>query len=425
MTAPMLVQLGSMGVLVAVLAFCVVWVSSDTNKYRRLVWVTLFLTFDLIMFGAFTRLTDSGLGCPDWPGCYGHSNPLLAHAHISAAQEAMPFGPVTVTKAWIEMIHRYFAMGVGVLIIALMVLAWVGWFKRRSAKSPATGSSGLLPSFPRTRESNLRSNMDSRVCGNDGGDANDGVDRGKYLPWLPTALFLMVCLQGAFGAWTVTQKLQPVIVTTHLLLGLTLLAMMAWLAARQSDHAPVAASAAGLVKPAMVALLLLVIQIALGGWVSTNYAALACTDFPLCHGALVPQMDFANGFTLWRHLGMTADGDFLTFQALTAIHWTHRSFAFVVIAFIVWLAWKALRTAGLQNTGRWLLIVIGLQLFTGLSTIYFNWPLAIAVVHNGGAAALLVLLVMLNYKARLVPGRHAVSAAASHSAIVESLNQHP
>ncbi|AMP03042.1 cytochrome oxidase assembly family protein [Collimonas pratensis] len=382
----MLVQLGSMGVLVAVLAFCVVWVSSDTNKYRKLVWVTLFLTFDLIMFGAFTRLTDSGLGCPDWPGCYGHSNPLLAHAHISAAQEAMPFGPVSVKKAWIEMIHRYFAMGVGVLIIALMGISWMRWLKSR--KQP----------------------VQRQV---------------KFSPWFPTLLFFCVCLQGAFGAWTVTQKLQPVIVTTHLLLGLTLLAMMAWLAARQSDHAPVAASAAGLVKPAMVALLLLVIQIALGGWVSTNYAALACTDFPLCHGALVPQMDFANGFTLWRHLGMTADGDFLTFQALTAIHWTHRSFAFVVIAFIVWLAWKALRTAGLQNTGRWLLIVIGLQLFTGLSTIYFNWPLAIAVVHNGGAAALLVLLVMLNYKARLVPGRHAVSAAASHSAIVESLNQHP
>lgn len=379
MTAPMLVQLGSMGVLVAVLAFCVVWVSSDTNKYRKLVWVTLFLTFDLIMFGAFTRLTDSGLGCPDWPGCYGHSNPLLAHAHISAAQEAMPFGPVSVKKAWIEMIHRYFAMGVGVLIIALMAISWMRWLKSR--KQPAQRQL-------------------------------------KFSPWFPTLLFFCVCLQGAFGAWTVTQKLQPVIVTTHLLLGLTLLAMMAWLAARQSDHAPVAASAAGLVKPAMIALALLVIQIALGGWVSTNYAALACTDFPLCHGALVPQMDFANGFTLWRHLGMTADGDFLTFQALTAIHWTHRSFAFVVIAFIVWLAWKALRTAGLQNTGRWLLIVIGLQLFTGLSTIYFNWPLAIAVVHNGGAAALLVLLVMLNYKARLAPGRHAVSAAASHSAIV-------
>ncbi|MFJ2986941.1 heme A synthase [Collimonas sp. NPDC087041] len=384
MTTPMLIQLGSMGVLVAVLAFCVVWVSSDTNKYRKLVWVTLFLTFDLIMFGAFTRLTDSGLGCPDWPGCYGHSNPLQAHEHISAAQEAMPTGPVTVMKAWIEMTHRYFAMGVGVLIIALMAIAWIRWFK----------------STPAQRQP-------------------------KFSPWYPSLLFFCVCLQGAFGAWTVTQKLQPVIVTTHLLLGLTLLAMMTWLGARQNDHAPVAAAGAGLVKPAMIGLVLLVIQIALGGWVSTNYAALACTDFPLCHGALVPQMDFANGFTLWRHLGMTADGDFLTFQALTAIHWTHRSFAFVVIAFIVWLAWKALHMAGLKNTGRWLLIIVGLQLLTGLSTIYFNWPLAIAVVHNGGAALLLVLLVMLNYKARLAPGPNQVAAAASPPVTADRLNPHP
>jgi cytochrome c oxidase assembly protein subunit 15 len=384
----MLVQLGSMGLLVALLAFCVVWVSSDANKYRKLVWVTLFLTFDLIMFGAFTRLTDSGLGCPDWPGCYGHSNPLQAHAHISAAQAALPDGPVTVMKAWIEMTHRYFAMGVGVLIIALMVIAWVRWLK---AGNSATGKN---------------------------------KQESKFSPWFPTVLFLFVCLQGAFGAWTVTQKLQPVIVTTHLLLGLTLLAMLTWLGARQSAHAPVAASAAALVKPALIGMLLLVLQIALGGWVSTNYAALACTDFPSCHGALVPQMDFANGFTLWRHLGMTADGEFLSFQALTAIHWTHRSFAFVVIAFVVWLACKALRTQGLQKTGRWLLIIVGLQLITGLSTIFLNWPLAIAVAHNGGAALLLLLLVMLNYKARLALRVSPVLGAPSHP-IADRLNPQP
>ena len=389
MTTPMLFQLGSMGLLVALLAFCVVWVSSDTNKYRKLVWVTLFLTFDLIMFGAFTRLTDSGLGCPDWPGCYGHSNPLQAHAHISAAQEAMPDGPVTVMKAWIEMTHRYFAMGVGVLIISLMVIAWMRWLK---AGKSAAGQ---------------KSRQESKIS-----------------PWFPTALFFFVCLQGAFGAWTVTQKLQPVIVTTHLLLGLTLLAMLTWLGARQSAHAPVAASAATLVKPALIGMALLVLQIALGGWVSTNYAALACTDFPTCHGALVPHMDFANGFTLWRHLGMTADGEFLSFQALTAIHWTHRSFAFVVIAFIVWLACKALRTQGLEKTGRWLLIIVGLQLITGLSTIFLNWPLSIAVAHNGGAALLLLLLVMLNYKARLALGVSSVLGAPSHPT-VDRLNPQP
>ncbi len=358
-----LLQLGAMGLLVAVLALCVVWASKDANKYRKLVWVTLFITFDLIMFGAFTRLTDSGLGCPDWPGCYGHSNPLLAHEHISAAQEAMPTGPVTVAKAWIEMTHRYFAMGVGVLIIGLMVITWRKWFSARASSTSSVGS--------------------------------------QFSPWLPTALFFMVCLQGAFGAWTVTMKLQPIIVTTHLLLGLTLLAMLGWLGASQNHHEPVAPAGRRLILPADIALLLLVIQIALGGWVSTNYAALACNDFPLCHGAVIPQMDFENGFTLWRHLGKTADGDFIPFSALTAIHWTHRTFAFIVIAFVAWLAHKALRIEGLRATGRWLLIAIGVQLLTGLATIYLSWPLAIAVMHNGGAAFILLMLVMLNYKARL------------------------
>ncbi len=364
----MLIQLAIMGVLAALLPLAVVWVSSDRNKYRKLAWVTLFLTFDLIMFGAFTRLTDSGLGCPDWPGCYGHANPLQAHASISAAEAAMPTGPVTVMKAWIEMTHRYLAMGVGVLIVSMVVIAWRGWLKSKR-QDP------------------------------------------QFSPWFPMVLFLFVCLQGAFGAWTVTQKLQPVIVTGHLLLGLTLLALLTWLAARQSNHAPVASVALSLRLPAAAALALLVVQIALGGWVSTNYAALACTDFPLCHGTVLPQMDFENGFTLWRHLGMTASGEYLPFPALTAIHWTHRTFAFVVVLFVGWLAHRALRIEGLQRTARWLLIAITMQLLTGISTIFLHWPLALAVAHNGGAALLLLLLVMLNYKTR-IPARKASSRAA-------------
>jgi cytochrome c oxidase assembly protein subunit 15 len=365
----MLIQLAIKGLLAALLPLAIVWVSTDKNKYRKLVWVTLFLTFDLIMFGAFTRLTDSGLGCPDWPGCFGHANPLQAHAHISAAEAAQPTGPVTVMKAWIEMIHRYFAMGVGVLTIAIMVIAWRLWIK--SARKDL-----------------------------------------RYSPRFPIVLFLFVCVQGAFGAWTVTLKLQPVIVTIHLLLGLVLLALLAWMGARQSEHAPVGPAASALRVPAVVAMALLVIQIALGGWVSTNYAALACQDFPLCQGQVLPQMDFANGFSLWRDLGMTADGEYLPFPALTAIHWTHRSFALVVVAFLGWLSYKALKIEGLQKTGKWLLIATGLQLFTGLSTIYLKWPLALAVLHNGGAALLVLLLVMLNYKAR-IPAQTAPNRATS------------
>ncbi|WP_343587614.1 COX15/CtaA family protein [Herbaspirillum sp.] len=369
MNAITLIELGLTGLLVALIPLSLVWRAKGfDNKYRKLVGVTMFFTFDLIMFGAFTRLTDSGLGCPDWPGCYNRSNPLLAHEHINAAQQAMPTGPVTWSKAWIEMTHRYFAMAVGVLIIALMVIAWRRWIRSKGAER-------------------------------------------QYRPWFPTALLGFVCLQGAFGAWTVTMKLQPVIVTIHLLLGLTLLAMLAWLYARQNPHLPISPTGRALAWPASIGLALLTLQIALGGWVSTNYAALACTDFPLCEGKLVPDMDFVHGFTLWRHLGMTAAGDFLPFQALTAIHWVHRSFAFVVILYIVWLAHKALRDGGLRKTGRWLLLVVALQLCTGLATIYLSWPLAIAVAHNGGAALLVMLLVMLNYKARYAPAGIAQAAS--------------
>ena len=354
----MLIQLGVIGLLVAMLPLSIVWVSDNPDKYRKLVWVTLFLTFDLIMFGAFTRLTDSGLGCPDWPGCYGQADPVRAHADISAAEAAMPTGPVTVMKAWIEMIHRYLAMAIGVLIISTMVIAWRKW--RQSGRKET-----------------------------------------RFSPLFPTLLFGFVCLQGAFGAWTVTMKLQPIIVTTHLLLGMALLALLAWLGARQTDHAPVSQVASGLRLPAVLAALLLTAQIALGGWVSSNYAALACTDFPLCQGMLLPPMDFQHGFALWRDLGMTAGGEFLPFAALTAIHWVHRVFAFAVIALVAWLALKARKIDGLHKTARWLLAAIALQFATGVLTVFLDFPLALAVIHNGGAALLVLLLAMLNYKIRL------------------------
>ena len=371
-----------LGLMVALLPLSLVWASTD-DKYRKLAAVTLFLTFDLIVFGGFTRLTDSGLGCPDWPGCYGQANPFQAHADISAAQTALPSGPVTVAKAWIEMIHRYLAMAVGVLIISLMSLAWRRrWRDRRRLPAPAaTGPASASP-------------------------------------WLPTFLFGFVCLQGAFGAWTVTLKLQPIIVTIHLLLGMGLLGLLSWLYARQ--HAPqrIDAAAAALRLPARAALLLLVLQIALGGWVSTNYATLACTDFPLCHGEVVPAMDFAHGFALWRKLGMTAAGDYLPFSALTAIHWVHRNFAFVVIAAVVWAARRALRVTAARALGAGLLAVVGLQFLTGVATIYLQWPLALAVAHNAGAALLVLLLVMLNYRAGIRPDRLVARSGASPTGLL-------
>ncbi len=349
-----LLELGFIGLCIAVLPLGWVLLRRDANKYRKLAWVTTFLTLDLIMFGGFTRLTDSGLGCPDWPGRYCTSSPFAAHADIHAAQLLLPSGPVTFVKAWIEMVHRYFAMAVGVLIIALMVTAWV---KRRELKQS---------------------------------------------PWLATWLFVLVCVQGAFGAWTVTMKLQPVIVSTHLMLALTLLASLVWLASRQMPLASVAADPGALRWrwAALFGLVLLVFQIALGGWVSTNYAVLACTDFPTCQGQWVPPMDFHNGFRLWRALGKTAGGEVIPMDALVAIHWVHRTFAVVVVAYLAWLASRLRRFAALRKPSILVLILVFVQFATGLSNIVFQWPLLNAIAHNGGAAILLLLLVMLNFRIR-------------------------
>jgi cytochrome c oxidase assembly protein subunit 15 len=380
MQASTLAQLAVSGILAAIVPLSMVWMSSDPSKYRKLVWTIAFLTFDLIVFGAFTRLTDSGLGCPDWPGCYGLANPFLAHEHIAAAEALMPTGPVTKAKAWIEMIHRYLAMGIGFLIITLMITSWVQW--RRAAGQGAA-----------------------------------------YGPWLPTVLFGWVCVQGAFGAWTVTLKLQPVIVTLHLLFGMTLLALVVWLGGRTNavlEHVPAPvpsteqASLRRLRPLAWLSGAVLLAQLALGGWVSTNYATLACSGFPLCNGQAVPDMDFGHGFTLWRELGKTAAGHYLPFQALTAIQWVHRHFALVVVLVLGTTAWRAWRLPRLHATARNIVLVLAAQVATGVATVYLDFPLALAVLHNAGAAALVLLATMLNYKIqyRLRPPRG--NAASQH-----------
>ena len=363
-----LLQLGLIGFCIALLPLSYVWVKADDNKFRKLVWITTFLTLDLVMFGGFTRLTDSGLGCPDWPGCYGTSSPFIAHAAITAAHQAMPTGPVSMSKAWIEMIHRYFAMAIGVLIIAQVVIAWSARLRRRPL---------------------------------------------HVSPWWPTSLLLLILVQGAFGAWTVTLKLQPAIVVTHLLLGMSLLASLIWLGSKNDAPRVVEERGASLRVPAAIGLALLVVQIALGGWVSTNYAVLACTDFPLCNGQWVPAMDFAHGFTFWRQLGKTAGGDFISHEALVAIHWTHRVFALLVLSYLAWLGTRARRVAGIGRVGTILLIVLAVQLATGLSNIVLGWPLLAAVAHNGGAAVLLLLMVRLHYLIGLAHARAPMPAAVA------------
>ncbi len=331
---------------------------SPAQRLRALTLLTLFVTFDLVLFGAFTRLTDSGLGCPDWPGCYGHASPMGAQSAITQAQEAMPTGPVTHGKAWIEMLHRYMATGVGVLIVTLLAARW--WEGRRSL------------AFKNTTAHNLPS------------------------LWWPALTLLLVCMQGAFGALTVTMKLFPAIVTLHLLGALLLLAFLAAQASRYDlglhTQAQVRVSRP-LYAATLLVGLLLTLQIMLGGWVSTNYAVLACQDFPACQGNWWPAMDFQQGFTVWRELGLTADGRPIDFTALTAIHYVHRLMAYLVLSAMVVLAWRLYRVPGLQRPARALALLAALQLLTGLSNVVLGWPLIAALAHTGGAAAMVMALV--------------------------------
>jgi cytochrome c oxidase assembly protein subunit 15 len=220
----------------------------------------------------------------------------------------------------------------------------------------------------------------------------------------------LVVLQGAFGAWTVTLRLEPVIVTTHLLLALLLLAVLTWQAARLAPPGAASGAPQGLRAFAGLALALLVVQIALGGWTSTNYAVLACSDFPRCQGQWVPPMDFEDGFTLLRALGHRPDGSFLPFPALVAIHWTHRNMAALVGTALLGLAFWLWRATLLRAEAVRLALLVVLQIATGLANVLFGWPLLAAVLHNAGAAALVVMLVLINYRLRFAPG----AAGAAH-----------
>ena len=351
--------LALVGALLALGPLAWVWVrhrhEGPAARRKALTVLTLFLTFDLVVFGAFTRLTDSGLGCPDWPGCYGEASPLQAHAEIRAAETAMPTGPVTRGKAWIEMVHRYLATAVGALITALMALAWRD--RRRGAVQAVS-------------------------------------------PWWPTLTFVWVCAQGAFGALTVTMKLYPAIVTAHLLGGVGLLVLLVV----QSEgylKRPLPLTP-GLRRAAVGVFLLALAQVTLGGWVSTNYAVLACTDFPTCQGQWWPPMDAEHGFAIFRELGLGRHGDVLPFAALTAIHMAHRVGAAVLTVALLAFAW-ALRHHGHPASRRFalgLVALLGWQVASGLGNVVLGWPLVAALAHTAGAAGLLTLLGALMARAR-------------------------
>ncbi|HRD34691.1 MAG TPA: COX15/CtaA family protein [Rhodocyclaceae bacterium] len=319
------------------------------QTYRRLLLVALSLTLVVVVFGAYVRLADAGLGCPDWPGCYGKLTPAHAAEQILDAHVANPHGPVSLPKAWKEMIHRYLASGLGLLIIAIALRAW------RLRREPGSA------------------------------------------PWLASGLVGVVVFQGMLGMWTVTLLLKPAIVTAHLLGGLATLALLVWLSLRAFRFQR-AGTSPGMLLLGRLGLVLLVAQITLGGWTSTNYAALACSDFPTCHGSWWPEGDYANAFHVVRELGMTPDGELLSLAALTAIHWMHRVGAVLAGGVLFLLAWLLSRRQATQHVGLALLACVVLQVLLGVANVVFGLPLLLAVAHNAGAALLVVVMICVNYR---------------------------
>jgi len=318
------------------------------RSYNRLVLFALVVTLVVIVLGAWVRLTDAGLGCPDWPGCYGELTWPKTEQSISQANERWAERPVETGKAIREMVHRYVAGFLGLIVLALAIFAWQ---RRREPGQPVA---------------------------------------------LPLALLGLIIFQAALGMWTVTLLLKPAIVLAHLLGGLLTFSLLSWLYWRTRPRPlPVTLPQRRLRIPVLIGLVVLVGQIILGGWVSTNYAALACPDFPTCMGQVWPEQDYREGFKLWRGIGVDYEGGLLDQPARMAIHMAHRLGAVVVLGVFGWLLWLLFRTPRMVRPGAVLATLLITQITLGLLNVLLGLPLAVAVAHNGVAALLLGAMVYL------------------------------
>ncbi|MFT5171880.1 MAG: cytochrome c oxidase assembly protein subunit 15 [Gammaproteobacteria bacterium] len=332
--------------------------------FTRLCILATILAITVSVFGSFVRLSHAGLSCPDWPGCYGQIVVPQDPTEIAQANSSFPQRPVDAPRAWKEMGHRYLAGALGLLIVGLAALAW----------------------------------------------------RRRYQPGqrivLPFLLVLLVVAQAALGMWTVTLLLKPIIVTAHLLGGLTTTALLWWMSLRHgglftgyarplSDH-----DGARLGPWVLLGIAVLYVQLFLGGWVSTNYAALACADFPLCQGGLLPALDFKNALTPWHQLGIDYEGGILETKARVTIHLMHRLGALVVFLYLGALSLTMMRhnrDRRLKTVGIVLLFVLIAQIALGIANVLFSLPLPVAVAHNAGAVALLMTLVLTYHVIRPAP----------------------
>jgi cytochrome c oxidase assembly protein subunit 15 len=307
----------------------------------------ILLAATVVLLGAYTRLSDAGLGCPDWPGCYGFISVPDSHAQIKQAEAAFPDHAVEASKAWPEMVHRYFAGTLGLVIALIAILA----IRRRK--------------------------LDIQPLA------------------LPVILVLLVMFQAALGMWTVTLGLLPIVVMGHLLGGFTTLALLFLLFLKIRDNNRPAISSP-LRTLAIIGLLIVIVQISLGGWTSANYAAIICTDFPTCQGSMIPHLDFSGAFQLHSAGLQSYQGGYLGNDARVTIHWMHRLGALLTTVYLLFLHVKLMR-AGHKKLAVLLVVVLTAQVSLGISNVLFSLPLPVAVAHNGGAATLLLTMVLITY----------------------------
>jgi cytochrome c oxidase assembly protein subunit 15 len=327
--------------------------------FLRIALLASALALVVVVLGAFVRLSDAGLGCPDWPGCYGHIDVPKTHEEVQLANTAYPERPVEAAKAWKEMIHRYFAGTLGLLVFIMAILAI------------------------RNRHSE------------------------KQQVFVPLFLVGLIIFQALLGMWTVTIKLNPTIVMSHLMGGLATLSLLWWVSLRQGglfvQRLPNTEDYSRLRRMAFIGLLIVIFQIMLGGWTSANYAALHCPDFPTCQGQWIPSLDFTEAFTLWHGTEQNFEGGIMDNDARVTIHFVHRVMAAVTFVYLGVLALSLLfnqRFRLLRKFGIALSLVLVAQIVLGISNVLFSLPLLVAVGHNAGAALLLLTMVTLNHVIR-------------------------
>ena len=368
------------------------------RHFHRLAWLACAFAFCVIVFGAFVRLSNAGLSCPDWPTCYGRAAwPTASHEIANhAATEIRALDP---TKAWREQVHRMLAGTLGVLVLALALLA--ARRRRFGIAQILVAALFVACSIPLYMHARYVPAAVLAACG-------EGLLLAAALRWSNADLsrtaaltLATIVFQALLGMWTVTWLLKPIVVMGHLLGGLLTFSLLAWMAWR-ATHLPIRLPDGALLRRLLgVGLALLAVQIALGGWTSSNYAALSCgLDFPKCVGQWWPPHDFREGFVLWRGVGVDYEGGVLDGQARIAIQMAHRLMAGVVFVYLLFLAAKLLRTPGMRGHGVLLALLVCTQVGLGIANVKLGLPLHVAVMHNAVAALLLFELVGLRARVR-------------------------